>query len=72
MLDTLAYTKHLEGAGVDRKLAEAHAEAMNKHILPDLVTKADVESALDKMTLRMVLANIGLAGIALAIAKLLP
>jgi hypothetical protein len=39
--DTLAYAKHLEQAGVDRKQAEAHAEAMNEYLRPDLATKAD-------------------------------
>ena len=35
-LDTLAYVKHLEAAGVDRKIAEAHAEALVKYVLPVL------------------------------------
>jgi hypothetical protein len=41
-IDTLAYTKALEAAGVDRKAAEAQAEALVNHVLPDLVTKADL------------------------------
>lgn len=44
-IDTLAFAKHLERAGIDRKFAEAHAEAMNQHLVPQLATKADVEHA---------------------------
>ena len=33
-IDTLAYTKHLERAGVERKIAEAHAEALLNDVLP--------------------------------------
>jgi hypothetical protein len=44
-IDTLAYSKTLEGAGLDRKSAEAHAEAISQHILPDLLTKADLAAA---------------------------
>ena|SRR5665213_630503 len=44
-IDTLAYSKTLEGAGLDRKSAEAHAEALTQHILPDLLTKADLATA---------------------------
>jgi hypothetical protein len=41
-IDTLAYAKELEAAGVQRQAAEAHAEALTHHVLPDLVTKADL------------------------------
>jgi hypothetical protein len=41
-VDTLAYCKALEAAGVDRNAAEAQAEALVKHVFPDLVTKADL------------------------------
>ena len=41
-IDTLAYCKALEAAGVDRRAAEAQAEALINHVLPDLVTKADL------------------------------
>jgi hypothetical protein len=42
MIDTLAYTKHLEESGFDRRQAEALAEAVNRYIVPDLVTKQDL------------------------------
>ena len=44
-IDTLAYAKELEAAGVERQAAEAHAEALTHHVLPDLVTKADLAAA---------------------------
>jgi|tagenome__1003787_1003787.scaffolds.fasta_scaffold20875488_2 hypothetical protein len=41
-IDTLAYAKTLEAAGVERRAAEAQAEAFTQHVLPDLLTKADL------------------------------
>jgi hypothetical protein len=41
-LDTLAYAKQLEAAGVDRDIAEAHAKAMVDHVIPQLATSADI------------------------------
>jgi ferritin-like metal-binding protein YciE len=43
-IDTLAYVKALEAAGLDRSAAEAQAEALIRHILPDLATKADLDA----------------------------
>ena len=33
-IDTLSYVKRLEAAGVERKTAEAHAEANNANVVP--------------------------------------
>jgi hypothetical protein len=33
MLDTLAHAKHLERAGLERRLAEAYTEALNRHVI---------------------------------------
>jgi hypothetical protein len=41
-IDTLEYVKKLEAAGVDRKAAEAHAEALRASIEDELATKADI------------------------------
>jgi hypothetical protein len=38
--DTLAYAKHLEQAGVDRR----QAEAMNQYLRPDLATKIHIDA----------------------------
>jgi hypothetical protein len=44
-IDTLGYVKRLEAAGVDRRQAEAHAEAMRDEVAPQLATKADLDAA---------------------------
>jgi hypothetical protein len=52
-LDTLGYAKHLRNSGVPTDQAEAHAEAARDFIMAELVTKIDLEAALDRVTLRM-------------------
>ena len=52
-LDTLGYAKHLRDHGVSGEQAEAHAEAARDFIMAELVTKVDLEAALDRVTLRM-------------------
>jgi hypothetical protein len=59
-IDTLAYTKPLEAAGVDRRAAEAQAEALIKHILPGLVTKADLEQAIGRLEHRLTVRFFGM------------
>jgi hypothetical protein len=54
-LDTLGYAKHLGDHGVPNDQAEAHAEAARDFIMTELVTKPDLEAALDRVTLRMTL-----------------
>jgi hypothetical protein len=41
-IDTLEYVKKLEAAGVDRKAAEAQAEALRGAIEYELATKTDI------------------------------
>jgi hypothetical protein len=52
-LDTSGYAKHLRDHGVPSDQAEAHAEAARDFIMTELVTKLDLEAALDRVTLRM-------------------
>jgi hypothetical protein len=52
-LDTLGYAKHLRDRGVPSDQAEAHAEAARDFIMSELVTKIDLDAALDRVTLRM-------------------
>jgi hypothetical protein len=66
-IDTLAYCKALEAAGVDRRAAEAQAEALINHVLPDLVTKADLlatkvelEQAMERLEHRLTVRFFGL------------
>jgi hypothetical protein len=67
-IDTLAYTKHLEAAGVPRAEAEAQAEALTQHVLPDLATKADLEQAIERLKHDL---TIRLVGFMLAITGLM-
>ncbi|HEX3885458.1 MAG TPA: hypothetical protein VHW66_22585 [Stellaceae bacterium] len=52
-IDTLAYSKTLEEAGLDRKAAEAHAEALTQHIVPHLLTKTDLDQAFGQPDTRL-------------------
>jgi hypothetical protein len=61
-IDTLAYTKALEASGLDRKAAEAQAEALASHVLPQLVTKTDLDIAVERLEHRLTLRLIGIIG----------
>ena len=68
-IDTLAYSKALEAAWVDRSAAEAQAEALAKYVLPELVTKADLaatkvdlERAMERLGHSLTLRLIGVVG----------
>ena len=64
--DTLGYAKHLVGAGVERAQAEAPAEAARQFIMTELVTKTDLQQALEHQALQLTvrLGGIIVAGIA--------
>lgn len=73
--DTLGYAKHLEGSGVDRRQAEAHAQAVREFIMAELVTKQDLAQALEHQALQVTvrLATIvgGMITVAVAIIGLM-
>lgn len=48
-IDTLSYVKRLEAAGVDRRQAEAQAEALRDEVAPQLATRADLDSAITRL-----------------------
>jgi hypothetical protein len=48
-VDTLEYTKKPEAAGLDRKLAEAHAEALRSAVASELATKADLNTETQRL-----------------------
>ena len=55
-IDTLEYVKKLEAAGVDRKAAEARAEALRASIEDELATKADIlrlETSIHRLEARL-------------------
>jgi hypothetical protein len=79
--DTLGYAKRLQDAGISQGQAEAHAEAAREFVMGELVTKADLQAtkadlqaAMDTLSLRLtlrlgVMLAAGLASLA-AIIKL--
>lgn len=70
-IDTLAYTKVLEKAGVDRSVAEAHVEAMVQQIFPQIFTKLDGERLEHSLTLKLFGGLIGVAALSLTVARFL-
>jgi hypothetical protein len=48
-IDTLAYARKLKAAGVPDAVAEAQAEALNEAIEAGLVTKADLDRAVEEL-----------------------
>lgn len=48
-IDTLAYVKRLEAAGLERRLAEAHAEAWRDEIAEQVASKRDLDGAEDRL-----------------------
>jgi hypothetical protein len=60
--DTLGYAKRLRDAGISQEQAEAHAEAAREFVMGELVTKADLQAtkadlqtAMDNLSLRLTL-----------------
>jgi hypothetical protein len=53
--DTLGYAKRLRNAVVSQEQAEAHAEAAREFVMGELVTKADLQAAMDTLSLRLTL-----------------
>jgi hypothetical protein len=51
--DTLGYAKRLRDAGVPNPQAEAHAEAAREFIMGEVVTKTDMQAAMETLTLRL-------------------
>jgi hypothetical protein len=56
VFDTLAYAKHLEAGGFTRQQTEAPAEALNRFVLPDLATRADLKAELAGLEQRLLAA----------------
>jgi len=53
--DTLGYAKRLRTAGVSQEQAEAPAEAVRDFAMGELVTKSDLQAAMDALSLRLTL-----------------
>jgi hypothetical protein len=73
--DTLGYVRRLQEAGVDRKIAEAHADLAKDMILADLVTARDLDKSLTELELRLTIKFGGMLvvaiGVLVAVQKLL-
>ena len=70
--DTLGYAKRLRDGGVPNPQAEAHAEAAREFIMTELVTKQDLQTAIETQTLRLTvrLGGIVAAGVGVLIAAI--
>ena len=70
--DTLGYAKRLRDCGVPNPQAEAHAEATREFIMSELVTKQDLQTAIETQTLRLTvrLGGIVAAGVGVLIAAI--
>jgi hypothetical protein len=53
--DTLGYAKRLRNAGISQEQAEAHAEAAREFVMGELVTRSDLQAAMDTLSLRLTL-----------------
>src|SRR4051812_33696461 len=51
--DTLGYAKRLREAGVPNPQAEGHAEAAREFIMIELVTKQDLQAAINSLETRL-------------------
>ena len=53
--DTLGYAKRLRDSGVPQEQAEAHAEAAREFIMTELVTRNDLDTAINFVRQEMVI-----------------
>jgi hypothetical protein len=60
-IDTLAYVRELEAAGLDRKVAEAHLAVLRDNILPELATKQDVKDLRPQLRREVWMIALGIA-----------
>ena len=65
--DTLGYVRRLQEAGVDRKVAEAHADLAKDMILADLVTTRELDKRLTELELRLTVKMGGMLVVAVGV-----
>ena len=65
--DTLGYVRRLQDAGVDRKVAEAHADLAKDMILADLVTTRELDKRLTELELRLTIKVGGMLVVAVGV-----
>jgi hypothetical protein len=53
VFDGVGYMQRLRDAGVAQEQAEAHAQAVRDFVMLELVTRNDLEAAMDRLSLRL-------------------
>ena len=71
-IDTLAYARRLEAAGVASEQAEAHAEAARDAVTENAVTKADLRAVVAELKAALTGRMVLLGGVVVAAIKLIP
>lgn len=73
-VDTLKWKDALVDGGIEETQARAIVTGFADHVMPELVTKTDIEQALERMvhtmTVRFVTFGAAIAGLGIAITKL--
>ena len=75
VFDTLSAARKLEAAGVERRQAEAHAEALREAVSADrdeIATKADLDAKIAALEARLTWRLVGTAAAIVAAVKLIP
>lgn len=52
-MDTLGFAQRLRRAGIETDTAEAHAEAVRDFVMAELVTRKDLDDAMEHQTLKL-------------------
>lgn len=68
----LGFVKRLEAGGIARPHAEAHADAAAGFIMRDVVTRADLQAALDRQTIKLGATIVTTTGVLFALVRLFP
>jgi hypothetical protein len=65
--DTLGYVRRLQDSGVERRVAEAHADLARDMLLADLVTRDDLDKRLTELELRLTIKMGGMLVVAVGV-----
>ena len=65
--DTLSFARHLREHGVPQQQAEAHAEAVRNYVMIELVTKQDLNAAVENIDVKLENVNLTIENLKLAL-----
>jgi hypothetical protein len=65
--DTLSFARHLRENGVPQEQAEAHAEAVRTFVMVELVTKQDLNAAVENIHVKLENVNLTIENLKLAL-----